>query len=155
MNLIELLVAIFVMTTVLTVAVASYTAGNKAWQKGVEINEITQNSRLAIDKIARELRQTDEITTNFPAEEIEFQDGHSENLQYARYYLDNNAIHRQIIIYYLDSMPVRYDTQGAEPLIEQDQIIAEKISNMQFSGGKLIQIQVNDFITKTVGRNIK
>ncbi|MFH1392666.1 MAG: hypothetical protein ABIG90_03310 [bacterium] len=131
----------FVMITVLTVASSAYLAGYKAWQKGSEINEITQNSRIAIDKISRELRQTDEIITSLPANEIEFQDGRTENLQYLRYYLEDHKLHRQII--------------GADREIQEDEIIAEYISNMQFSGNKLIQIQVNDFITKTAGRNIK
>lgn len=155
MSLIELLIAIFVFITVLTVATASYIAGQRAWQTGSEINEITQNSRIAIDRLSRELRQTDEIVTNLPSTEIEFQDGHSEELQYLRYYLDNNLLKRQIIVYELDDDAVRWNVPGAEKKIKKDQIIAEYITSMQFSGDKLIFISINDFSTKVAGRNIK
>lgn len=155
MSLIELLIAMFVFITVLTVATSSYVAGQRAWQTGSEINEITQNSRIAIDKISRELRQTHEIVTNLPASELEFQDGHSEELQYLHYYLDNNLLKRQIIAYELDDIAVRYNVPGAEKKIKKDQIIAEYITSMQFSGDKLIQININSFSTKVAGRNIR
>lgn len=156
MSLIEFLIAIFVMITVLTVAGSAYIISQKSWQKGVELNEITQNSRIAIDKISRELRQTDEIITNLPAEEIEFQDGHNkETLQYLRYYLDNTVLHRQTIVYLLDNEPIRWNIPGAEKNVQEDQVIAEYVSFIGFSGNKLIQININDFSTKTAARNIK
>ena len=155
MSLIELLIAIFVFTTILTVAVSAYLMGQKAWQKGVELNEITQNSRIAIDRIARELRQTQEIISSLPGSEIEFQDGHSEELQYLRYYLDNKVLHRQIIAYLLNDTPVKWNTLDAEKTIKEDQVIAEYINSLQFSGSKLIQINVNDFSTKALARDIK
>jgi len=155
MSLIELLIAIFVLITVLTVASAAYVAGQKAWQKGNEINEITQNSRIAIDKLSRELRQTDEIITDLPSSEIEFQDGHSEELQYLRYYLDTNLLHRQTIVYEFEDIAVRWNIPGAEKKIKEDQIIAGYISSMQFSDDQLIVIKINDFSTKVTGRNIR
>lgn len=159
MSAIELLISIFVLITVLTVASSAYVSGHKAWQTGNEINEITQNSRIAIDRLARELRQTDEIVTNLPDSEIEFQDGHDESLQYLRYYLENSLLRRQIIIYYLGDIPdipVRYDTPGALPSIQKDEVIAEYISILELSReNKLIQININDFSTKVIGRNIK
>lgn len=154
MSLIEFLIAVFVLIIVLTVTASVYTSSQRAWQKGVELNEITQNSRIAIDRISRELRQTDEVITDLPAEEIEFQDGHNkETLQYLRYYLDNNMLHRQIVAYLLDDTTVRWNAPEAEKTIKQDQIIAEHISTIQFSGSKLIQIDINDFSTKIIGRN--
>jgi len=156
MSLIEVLVTILVLTTILTVTISAYLAGQEFWQEGVKLNEITQNSRLAIDRISRELRQTDEIITILPAVEIEFEDGHNkETLQYLRYYLDNNLLHRQIIAYLLDDAPVRWNVPGAEKTTKEDQIIAEYIEAIQFSGSKLIQIDINDFSTKVTGRNIK
>jgi len=157
MSLIELLIAMFVLVIVLTIGSAAYFSGQKAWQHGNELNEITQNSRIAIDKISRELRQTEEIVTaELPALAIEFQDGHSEEPQYLYYYLDGSLLKRQIILYELDNVPVRWNIPGATRILQQEQIIADNIAKIQFSGDKrLMQIEVNDFSTKVVGRNIK
>jgi len=155
MNLVELLITIFVLTTVLLTASSAYIAGQRAWQKGIELNELVQNTRIAIEKISRELRQTNEIITILPNSSIEFQDGHSENLQYLQYYLDNNLLKRKTIVYELSGIPVRWDIQGAIPVVQQDITIAEQITNLEFSGNQLITININNFSTKVAGRNIK
>lgn len=155
MSLIEVLIASFVLVLVLTTASSAYLVGQRAWQKSAELNEITQNSRIALDKLSRELRQTDEIITDLPTDNIEFQDGHSDELQYLHYYLDNNALKRQIIVYELGEIAVKWNVPGAERKIKQVQVIAEKINNLRLSGNRLVQIEINDFATKVIGRNMK
>jgi hypothetical protein len=128
--------------------------------------EISQNGRVILDRLAREIRQAEEIVGE-PSNEIMFEDGHTERLQYIRYYLQDQNLKRQQIIYYFEADPsvlVRYDAtdpDGNSPTeeIEKDELIAEKIENLQFNYLSLLSISLTldstVFETKIYPRNIK
>ncbi len=81
--------------------------------------------------------------------------GENHELQYLHYYLDNSSLKRQIIVYELGEVAVRWNVPGAERKIKQEQVIAEKINNLRLAGNRLVQIEINDFATKVIGRNIR
>mgnify|MGYP001384176981 CR=1 FL=1 len=75
--------------------------------------ELIQNSRVAIDRISREVRQANEliteIATTTPSNEIMFQDGHDlSQISYIKYYLNNSTLYRDNILYYFPLDPSIY-----------------------------------------------
>ncbi|MFA6304678.1 MAG: hypothetical protein WCV73_04790 [Patescibacteria group bacterium] len=153
----------------------------KSFIKGDEKMEITQNARILLDRLSRELRQTQEITTALPSDkdqvgfppaaEIMFQDGHDEqNIQYLRYYAIGALIKRQKIVYFFSAEPDNYvkwnalDQFGQPPnqSVIDEKDIAEYVSQMQFYGDNLINIDLSliknqstsRFFTSIWGRNI-
>src|SRR3989338_1610027 len=123
--------------------------------------EISQNGRVFLDRLSRELRQTQEIVTSLPetkdvegfppAEELEFQDGHNiSDIQYIRYYQDNGQIKRQEKYYYFFSEPDTHvywnseDELGGNPesLVTEERPIAEYINGLNFYGSSITYIDV-------------
>ncbi len=123
--------------------------------------EITQNGRIFLDRISRELRQTPEVATSLPAtkseigfpapKEILFQNGHDLSaLEYLRYVLEGNSLKRQRIIYFFPAEPAvqvtwnARDEFGNPPQSQtlEDRIIAEYLSDLAFWGSSLVNIDV-------------
>ena len=154
----------------------------KTFSVSSEHLEITQNGRIFLDRITRELRQSWAIATPLPAnknvdgfpppEEIMFQDGHGvPDVEYIRYYLDQGELKRQRIIYFFQIEPTTHvyynavDDFGSSPQsqILDERIIAEYINELQFYGDKLIYIETTlvknnstqHFITGIWGRNTR
>ena len=144
--------------------------------------EITQNGRIFLDRITRELRQAWAIATPLPADkniegfppptEIMFQDGHGvPDVEYIKYYLDGNQLKRQRIIYFFQTEPathVFYDAKddfGNSPQsqILDERTIAEYINQLILYGNTVTYIEINlsknnstqHFITGIWGRNIR
>lgn len=123
--------------------------------------ELAQNSRLIIERLSREIRQTRQIATLLPADdsdpenppknEIEFQDGHGTTvIQYVRYFLDNGDIRRQARRYYFPSEPAVFvpagsrDSFGNPPqmTVVSDELVGQYVANMQFFGRELVNINI-------------
>ena len=183
-TLVELLVAMAISSLVLAGAYGVYISSVKIYRTNTTSSELTQNARVALERISREVRQSADIITSMPenptlgtpAVEIKMQDGHNQwpgigKIQYIRYYLSGSDLHRELTHYaFPDSSDdwVLYSTRGAdnvEPdkIIDSDQIKAEQMSQIQFWGVKniTINIAVSDgaqtyhFETKALGRNIQ
>jgi len=125
-TLVEVLVAmgIFVIAVILIFSI--YLTSQKFYQKTETSAEILQNSRVILERIARELRQTQDIITVLPqvpdnpslppTDEIEFQDGHSpspyvaldSDYYYIRYYVseDTGEVNRQYKVYCFEDCSV-------------------------------------------------
>ncbi|MAG44629.1 hypothetical protein CL633_01945 [bacterium] len=128
--------------------------GQRVFNKNSNLSEIIQNSRVAMDRISRELRQANVITT-FEGDNVEimFEDGHTNNsctdynndisYCYIRYYLEESRLKREVSQFLCDSSPIVYtwpDCQGQDPplnppqkTIYKDQIIAEYFSSVNFN----------------------
>ena len=182
-TVIEILTAITLGLIVLTSIYSLYSTSQKVSERTSQEAELTQNARIALDRISREIRQTQEILTdlpedlddpiNPPANQIKFQDGHiTAKIQYIRYYLDGTNLHRSVNHYYFSSNPDEWvlwnatDSEGNPPtesVPDEDRTIGEFITNLQFYGIKLIDIDIEvgkdstayKFETKAMGRNIK
>ena len=124
--------------------------------------EITQNGRVIIDRMIREIRQAQKLITELPADtsnpdllphEIIFQDGHNlSTIKYIRYYLDGSNIKRQVIVYYFPSAPelyVYWDATDYDPphippvsTTTEDKIVGEYVDDIEFWGNKLINLNI-------------
>jgi len=182
-TLIEVLVAVTVGILIILLTYASHSLVVRMTERESRKIELVQNGRVALDRITRELRQSDELVTilpevgddpgNLPPTEIIFQDGHAlDPISYVRYYLDANYLHRELSHYSFDTDPgvwVYWNAEdefggSASQTIDDDDIIAEYINNLIFWGGdRLINVSFStsssdddvEFLTKVCGRNLR
>ncbi|MDD5738728.1 MAG: prepilin-type N-terminal cleavage/methylation domain-containing protein [Candidatus Pacebacteria bacterium] len=122
-TLVEVLVAMAIFAIAVVLIFTIYFTSQKFYQKTETKAEILQNARVVLERISRELRQTQEIVTVLPqtpdnpssppTNEIEFQDGHTpspysylgSDYYYIRYYVSDSAgeINRQYKVYCFDN----------------------------------------------------
>ena len=81
-SLTEMLIVIAIFILVILAVYSVYNLSQQAYLTGEKLAEITQNGRVVLERISREIRQAKEIVTELPEEridapnEIKFQDGH-------------------------------------------------------------------------------
>lgn len=159
-TIIEVIIAISVSIIIFLIITVIYTLSQNIYNQTDTTAEMTQNGRVILDRMIREIRQTGDIVTEIPEtnddpdtlpEEIMFEDGHSTSqIQYIRYYLDNSDIKRQIVAYYFDDNPTIYvywfatDVGGQPPsmAVLEDKIIGEYVYDIEFWGDDLININL-------------
>lgn len=143
--------AIFVMVILLTGSI--FSLSQTSYKKSSDLSELTQNNRVYLDRLSRELRQSINIITtlppanddpaNPPADQIVFQDGHdSSQITYIRYYLNGTDLMREHKAYYFDTAPevyVYYDTLDAgdsppDEIILENRVIGEYFNQIKFWG---------------------
>jgi prepilin-type N-terminal cleavage/methylation domain-containing protein len=143
--------AIFVMVILLTGSI--YSLSQTSYKKNSDLAELTQNSRVCLDRLSRELRQAASIITtlpptdtdpiNPPTDQVLFQDGHnSSQITYIRYYLNGSELMREHKAYSFDTDPSIYvyydsiDLGGSPPdeIILEDRIIGEYFDQIKFWG---------------------
>lgn len=125
-TIIEVTVTISILIIVIMAVLGISFLGQRFYQHGEARAEILQNGRIISERMARELRQADELVTqlpqvpdqpeNPPSKEIEFQDGHlpspyaylGSEYYYIRYYIaeGTNEVHREYIVYCFDACGV-------------------------------------------------
>ncbi|MEI6288060.1 MAG: prepilin-type N-terminal cleavage/methylation domain-containing protein [bacterium] len=163
-TLLETIIAVTLSSLIFLLIANTYDLNQKIYNKTDNKSEITQNGRVILDRLSRELRQTQYLVTELPTntsnpntlpDEIMFQDGHdTSQIKYIRYYLDNGNINRQIIVYYFPADPNTFvrinDTDqhdplnpaSSTPLVQEDKIIGEYVSDIEFWGNKLVNINL-------------
>ncbi len=143
--------AIFVVVILLTGSI--YSLSQLSYKKSSDLAELTQNNRVFLDRLSRELRQSVDIITNLPpteddpanppADQIIFQDGHNiSQITYIRYYINNTDLMREHSAYYFDIDPSTYvaynsldqNNQPAQVIILEDRIIGEYFDQIKFWG---------------------
>lgn len=161
-SLIELLVALAVSSILVSSTVSLYGLTRKAITVDQSKADLTQNARVALDRMAREIRQTPEIITPLPDNPsdtsvaqpgyVEFENGHDNNLEYYRYYLSGTTLRLEKKEYFFTNNPsvrVRWNSTGGggyggggSPLsnIISTQDIATSVQSLQFYGSNLVQI---------------
>lgn len=131
--------------------------------------ELTQNNRVFLDRLSRELRQSVNIITalpptnsdplNPPAEQIIFQDGHNANqITYIRYYLNGANLMREHSAYYFNTDKLTYvtynsvDQNGQSALFKnlENNIIGEYFNQIKFWGANDL---VNIYLKLTKNTN--
>jgi len=159
-TLIETLITITILVLVLGVIYGVYLLSQKTYQEGERLSEITQNSRVILERITREVRQAKEIVTELPEEEISatstlmFEDGHiPEPYHYIHYFQEDNFVQREVIgFYFSDDAGETLVPWDAEPPVGQNlltktlaevQIIGEYITDLKFFGSQVIQINLD------------
>jgi prepilin-type N-terminal cleavage/methylation domain-containing protein len=157
-TLVEIIVAVMLMSLLLLLILSTYLIAQKAYtQSGIHA-ELIQNGRAVLDRMERELRQATDIVTIIPPDdnnpaliphEIQFQDGHdTSNIHYIRYYLTGSVLKRQVIAYHFLTNPGQYvlhdalDATGYPPatLILEDNIVAEYVGTLNFYGDTVTYI---------------
>lgn len=182
-TLLEVLLAVGLGVIVLTLALLSYQMFLRLTNQENREIELVQNGRVALDRLTRDLRQAEEIITllpevpddpdNPPTNEIIFQDGHElEPISYLRYYLVDHELHREVSHYYFAADPEEWVLSYSvgelgelpEQAVDDDQIIAEYLDNLEFWGtDRLVAINLRlasetlhtDLFTQVCGRNLQ
>jgi len=164
-TMLEIIVSLALFVIVIILVSSIYLLAQKSYNKSSDLAELTQNARVCLDRLSRELRQSVNIVTalpptdsdpeNPPAEEIFFQDGHNiSQITYLRYYLDGTNLMRKHTAYHFASEPTIYvtynttDQYGNSPdkKILENRIIGEYFSQLKFwdnSGSISIAIELN------------
>ncbi|MFC1612941.1 PilW family protein [Patescibacteria group bacterium] len=177
-TLAELMIVLGITLLVFILLINTYILSQRAYIKSSNRYEIVQNSRVFIDRISRELRQSPELVTILPETiagapfEIIFQDGHNGTIiKYIKYYLINSDLYRQISHYSFPENPtifVQWNSEngfGESPVetIETDEIIGEYVDSLIFYGiNNLINIEAVfskhgeniNIYTQVAGRNL-
>ena len=125
-TLTEIVVVIAILVLITVVVYSVQVMSQRAYREGEISLEITQNGRIILERVSRELRQAKDMVTelpqipdnpgNPPLSEIEFEDGHTpspyEDLgseyYYIRYYVsdDSTDLKRQYRVYCFDDCSV-------------------------------------------------
>ncbi len=179
-TLIEINLAIISAVILILIISSVFVISQNAYNRSDSLSEISQNGRVILDRLSRELRQTNDIVTTLPETtadpdslpaEIMFQDGHDTDIiTYIRYYQINSDLYRQTLAYYFDEDPNNYvyhnavGPLGEAPnlLILEDRLIGEYVYDVEFWGNSLVQINLyllkNDYVltlnTAIYGRNL-
>lgn len=180
-TLIEILLAAGMATIILVGLYSVFIVSTRIHRHSTNQQELAQNARITLERISRDIRQTERIVTDLPnsstdplnpaPDNIQFQDGHSNNkIQYIRYYKDEENLKRQIVHYYFEDDPdvwvawnaVDHLGQPALQALDEDVIKANKVQSIYFFGDKVININLTviegdtsfTFTTAIFGRNI-
>jgi len=176
-TLVEMLTVVFLGMIIIMAAYSVYLMSYKSYNKNFENSELTQNARITMERMTREIRQASEIVTILPevgtnpgSSEIKFQDGHTtDQVQYITYYLSGTDVKRKISHYYFAAYPDDWvtwsakDGNGNSPLeeIDMDEVKAQKIISLNIWNDAVITLAItasngtNSFLfeTKILARN--
>ena len=159
-TLIELLVAMIVSGILISITTATYTLFRTSMNLDQSRAQLDQNGRLVLDRLSRELRQTQDVVTTFPASpsdnsiaqpgEIEFEDGNANDLTYRRYYIVSGVLKLDIKQYTFSYDPntrVLWDAIGTSgespnPTVLSTQDVADSVQSVAFYGDSLLQMIV-------------
>ena len=181
-TLMEILVAVSLASLILLASYEIFSLSQELYIRHSNSTELTQNARIALERLTRDIRQTEEIITdipdvpddptNPPPSQLKFQDGHNSTpIRYIEYSLVNNSLYRKITHFYFPDHPEVWVTWNAtdgngNPALEsapdESKVLAENISSLGFWGTSLVtidlQVSKNDinqnFQTSVLGRNI-
>lgn len=182
-TLMEILVAISLSLLLLGSLYGVYITSYKSYRNTIGKAELNQNARISLERISRDLRQGERITTPLPPDDsdpignpapdnIQFQDGHDvSKIRYIKYALSSGNLTRQVIHYYFASDPTIWvawnaqDQYGNPPSesIDENTVRADKITSIKFYGIKVITIEIvasdssgsYTYRTQALGRNIQ
>lgn len=161
-TLIEAIISLSLFVVLILLVNSMYSVSQSAYNKNSDIAELTQNARVALDRLSRELRQSEIIVStlppndsdplNPPLNQIFFQDGHNTSqITYILYWLDGTNLKRLHKAYYFNANPDTYitynsvDNNGNSPLesIISDQSAGEYFNDLKFWGANgLINIYI-------------
>lgn len=156
----EIIITTCILVIVTVAVYTAYSLSQKAYKEGEAAAEITQNGRVIIERMNREIRQARDIITELPAisteaaNTIEFEDGHSAvSYRYISYYQESSEVKRKVTGYYFSGDPeqtlVPWDAippvgQTLEIIVlEEPVVIGEWVSNLKLWDSEVINIGLN------------
>jgi hypothetical protein len=137
-----------------------YILSIKSLNSGQNRAELTQDSRIIIERITRDFREARDIATilpetkddveNPPPNDVEVQDGHTTILQYVRYYLTGTDLNRQIRQYSFASestilVPFDAEDDFSNPpdvTIISDNVVGEFVNDIDYYGNNPIFLEL-------------
>jgi prepilin-type N-terminal cleavage/methylation domain-containing protein len=178
-TLTELLITITILALISGAVYAGFTLSQKAYRESEISAEITQNGRVILERMNREVHQAKEIAGDFPEDkgsaedEIMFEDGHiTDSYHYIHYFKTGDTIEREVVGYYFsgdgsqslvpwNAVPPAGQTLLAKTL-EEAKTIGEWVSDLKIWGTKIINIALSlekkdkslYLETKISGRNL-
>lgn len=176
---VEVAVTLAILSLVMGAIYGTYYLSQKTYQKQEVMTEMTQNGRVILERLVREIRQASELATELPTEEalatstLVFEDGHiAEPYHYIHYFKSDNLIKREILGFYFsgdaeqtlvpwDAAPPQGQTVQIKTL-QEAQTIGEYVSLLKFWGSQVIEIALDlskgdsslQLRTDVFGRNI-
>ena len=180
-TLFEVLIGITIGSLLLGLVLSIYSLTVRSLSNSQNRAELANNSRIIIDRLTRDLRQTRQIATSLPTisndpdlappNGIEVQDGHDINaIRYVRYYLSGTNLKRQIREYYFAAEPatlVTFDavddfSNPASVRIIEDELVGQYVTGLAFYGINLITVElqlnkgqiIHTTATQFYGRNL-
>lgn len=161
-TLIEVMISVVIAAMIFMLLSGTYIISQKVYLETDSKAELSQNGRVILDRMIREVRQTPDLTTQLPFDnsdpeqlpsEIMFQDGHdTSEIKYIRYFMDGSDLKRQVIVFYFPSEPAYfvhdYDTDKDPPhnppvqQILEEKIIGEYVDDLEFWGDGLLNINL-------------
>lgn len=153
----EIIVSISLFVIIIILTSSMFTIAQRAYTTGANQSELSQNIRVALNRISREVRQSQTIVTDLTAtsSELFFQDGHNpDQITYIRYYLDGTDLIRAHEAYYFlsdpgvyviwDSVDFSSNTTTKIILDASDNVTGEFFQSLQFWGTqKLVNITMD------------
>lgn len=146
-TLLETMAAVSIFVIVIILIGSLFVLAQRSYSKTAVTGELVQNSRVVMDRLARELRQATTLVTAMssttPVNGIFFQDGHdTTKITYIYYYLDGTDFKRKHSYFYYAIDPsdyVYYDSvdgtgQAPQEQTIEDRIIGEYFNNIEFTG---------------------
>jgi len=157
-TLIEILITLTIFLIISVTIYSAFLLSQRASQEVQSSIEMSQNGRVIIERIIREIRQAREVIGDFPVErenavnEIIFEDGHiAEPYHYIHYFQEGNEVKKEVIGYYFSGDPEEnLQPWNARPpdgqtlvkkIIQPALVIGELVDQLQFWGsGALVHI---------------
>lgn len=174
-TLVEVLTVVFLGALIIIAGYSVFLASYQSYKKNTESAELTQNARIALERISREIRQTNQIIPENPptTSSIKFRDGHTLTpIQYIEYYKNESKdLYRSTSHCALNLTPntwIDCTDEGAIEARDNYFIIAQNIGSLDFipnpTNPSLITIKISvsnlnnsktfNFETITEARNL-
>jgi len=179
-TLVEILIVIVTLFLVVGVIYAGYILSQRAYEEGEISAELTQNARVILERMTREIRQAREIVTELPVSmadalnHIEFEDGHSaERYHYIHYFQEDGELKREVKAYYFvgnEGTFVPWNAvpplggEIAEAVIEEAKTVGEFIVDLKLWTSEIRMIDIfialeegkkqANLLTSIFGRNL-
>lgn len=156
-TILELIVSLALFLIIILLSGSIFVTAQNIYHNTSSQNELLQNSRVCIDRMSREIRQSAKLITDIssttPSASIVFQDGHDlSRITYITYYLSGDDLMRKHNAYYYTTDPSNYvnidsvDMFGQPPteIILEDRIVGEYFDNIEFLNDEgLLDISLN------------
>ena len=114
-TLVEMLVAMLVSSILVGATASVYSLFRRSMAADQQKADFSQNGRIILDRLTRELRQSPLVVTDLPTgpldtsvpqpASIEFENGHASDLAYYSYYLSGATLQLDVVQYYFATSP--------------------------------------------------
>lgn len=141
-TLLEMIVALSLFTIAIIMVTSLYSLSQRSYSQASAKAELSQNARVVMDRITREIRQSRGMVTDLNSSrdssvhQIMFRDGHdTDQIVYIKYYQDGTDIRRSEISYYFEEeedVNVRYNTTNESGELPEERIIRDRLVGEYF-----------------------